>query len=69
MRRGEGVWEYPPLESSMEEAVFEEIGVYIQKRKNMVVQYIATRPIWTSERDFFGGREPEFLGGGGKRRD
>ena len=30
---------------AIEEAGFEEIGVYIQKRQNMVAQYIATRPI------------------------
>ena len=29
----------------MEDAVFEEIGVYILKRKNTVTQYIATQPI------------------------
>ena len=29
----------------MEEAGFEEIGVYIQKRQNTVVQYIETQPI------------------------
>ena len=43
--RGEGGWENPPLESAMEEAVFEEIGVYIQKRHNTVAQYIVTRLI------------------------
>ena len=44
-RRGGGGWYYPPLASDMEEVGFEETGVYIQKRQNMVVQYIATRPI------------------------
>ena len=29
----------------MEEAGFEEIGVYIKKRQNTVAQYILTRPI------------------------
>ena len=29
----------------MEEACFEEIGVYILKRQNPVMQYIATWPI------------------------
>ena len=38
-------WEYPPLAAAMEEAVFEEIGVYIKRRQNTVAQYIATRPI------------------------
>ena len=49
MRREEGGWEYPPLAAAMEEAGFEEIGVYIKKRQNMVAQYTATRPIL----DFF----------------
>ena len=39
-RRGEGGWDYPPLASGMEEAVFEDIGVFIQNRQNMVAQYI-----------------------------
>ena len=30
---------------AMEEAVFEDIGVYIKKRQNTVAQYIVTRPI------------------------
>ena len=29
----------------MDEAGFEEIGVYIQKRQNTAAQYITTRPI------------------------
>ena len=33
------------MASAMEEAIFEDIGVYIQKRQNTVAQYIATRPI------------------------
>ena len=44
-RWGEGGWDYPPLESAIEEAGSEEIGVYIQKMQNMVAQYIATQPI------------------------
>ena len=44
-RREEGGWEYPPLAAAMEEAGFEEMGVYIIKRQNMDAQYIATRPI------------------------
>ena len=31
--------------AAMEEAVFEEIGLYVTRRKNTVTQYIATRPI------------------------
>ena len=44
-RQGEGGWEYPPLASATEEAGLEDIGVYIQKRKNTVAQYIAIQPI------------------------
>ena len=33
------------MTSTMEEAEFEEMGVYVQKRQNTVVQYIATQPI------------------------
>ena len=44
-RKGEGRWEYPPLVAATEEAGFEEIGVYITRRQNMVAQYIAIRPI------------------------
>ena len=35
----------PPLAAAMEEAGFEEIGVYIKKRQNRVAQYNATRSI------------------------
>ena len=41
----EGIWEYPPLVAAIEEAGFEDIGVYITRRQNTVLQYIATRPI------------------------
>ena len=44
-RHTEGGWDYPPLVTAMEEAVFEEIGVYILKRQNKVAQYISMRPI------------------------
>ena len=37
-RREEGGWEYPLLASAMEEAGFGEIGAYILKRQNMVLQ-------------------------------
>ena len=43
--REDGGWEYPPLETAMEEAVFEDMGDYVPKRQNKVAQYIATRPI------------------------
>ena len=38
-------WYYTPLETVIEEAVFEEIGAYVLNRKNTVAQYIATQPI------------------------
>ena len=41
----EGGGGYPPLVAAMAEAGFEEMGVYIKKRQNMVAQYIATRMI------------------------
>ena len=44
-RKGKGRWEYPPLVTAMEEAGFEDIRVYITRRKNTASQYIATRPI------------------------
>ena len=44
-RRGDGSWEYPSLEEVMMEEGFEGIGTYIIRSQNMVVQYIATRPI------------------------
>ena len=45
IQRGEGRWEYPWLAAAMEEAGFEEIGVYITRRQNKFAQYIATRMI------------------------
>ena len=44
-RQEEWGWEYPQLVAVLEEAGFEEIGVYILKRQNMVAQYIVKRPI------------------------
>ena len=44
-RKVDGRWDYPPLETAMYEAGFEEIGARVLKRQNMVAQYIATRPI------------------------
>ena len=41
----DGSWEYPPLETVMEEAGFEEMGAYFLKRQNTVAQYINMRPI------------------------
>ena len=41
----DGSWEYLPLDTTMQEVGFEEMGEYIMKRQNTVTQYIATRPI------------------------
>ena len=41
----DGRWDYPLLTAAMLEAGFEDIGVYVMRRWNMVAQYIATRPI------------------------
>ena len=42
---GVGSCDYPLLAATMEEAVFEEIGVYVTRRQNVVAQYDTTRPI------------------------
>ena len=44
-RRGDGSWNYPPLEAATAEAGLEEIGVYVTRRQNTLTQYIATLPI------------------------
>ena len=41
----DGSCKYPPLETAMQVAGFEEMGEYFLKRQNMVVQYIETRTI------------------------
>ena len=41
----DGSWGYPPVDTAMEEAWFEEMGAYVLKRQNTVAQYIATRPV------------------------
>ena len=41
-RQEGGSWYYPPLAVSMAEAGFENIGTYVKRRQNMVVQYIVT---------------------------
>ena len=40
----DGIWDYPPLETSIQEAVLEETGKYVLKGHNTVAQYILTRP-------------------------
>ena len=44
-RQTYGSWEYPPLETEMQEARFEEMGECVLKSQNTVAQYIAMRPI------------------------
>ena len=44
-KQEDGEWEYPPLETAMEEAGFEDMGDYVLKRQNTVAKYITTRPI------------------------
>ena len=43
--QGDVSWAYPPLEEAMGEAGFKGVRKSITRRQNMVVQYIATRPI------------------------
>ena len=33
-------WEYPPLETAIQEAGFEEVEAYMLRRRNEVTQYI-----------------------------
>ena len=44
-QQGDRVWDYPPLETAMEEAGFEYMGAFVMKRNNTVAQYIAARLI------------------------
>ena len=44
-RRGDGSWDYPPVEEAMEVAGFEEIMISSVRRQNTAVDYIATEPI------------------------
>ena len=38
-------WDYPPLETAIQEAGFEEMEECVLKIQNIVAQYIAARPI------------------------
>ena len=64
----EGGWEQPPLVAETEEVGFEEIWAYILKRKNMVAQYIATRPITDLCKKMVRRPGPGLLRDGGNRR-
>ena len=44
-RQANGSWHYPLLVESMREAGLEGMGVYIDRRKNNVAQFITTRYI------------------------
>ena len=54
--------------ASLDEAGFEEIGVYTKKRQNTVAQYIVSDRFWTSVSNLFRGQESGFIGGGGSKR-
>ena len=41
-RRGDRIWDHPPLTAAMAEAGFEEIRTYVTRRQKMVAQYNAT---------------------------
>ena len=41
----DGTWVYPPIGAALVRVGLEEIGVYIARLQNTVMQYIATRPI------------------------
>ena len=41
----DGIWQYPLLETEIQEAVFEEMEAYVLKRQNTVAQYISTQTI------------------------
>ena len=43
--REDGGWKYPPLETEMGEAGFEDMGAYVLKRQNAFAQCIMTRMI------------------------
>ena len=44
-RQMDETWDYPSLEILMEGAGFDDMGVYVLNLHNMVMQYIANRPI------------------------
>ena len=41
----DGIWEYPTLETAMQESRFEEVDSYVLRRHNTAAQYIAMQPI------------------------
>ena len=49
-QREDVVWEYPLLETAMEEAGFEEMGSYVLNRQNMVAHYIAMQMLVSVDR-------------------
>jgi hypothetical protein len=42
IHQADGHWYYPPLGNAMEEAGFYEISEYISRRRNNLVDYVAT---------------------------
>jgi hypothetical protein len=45
--RSEGTWQYQPLGNAMEEASLFSMDEYITRRINKMVDYVATRSIYT----------------------
>jgi hypothetical protein len=45
--RSEGTWQYQPLGNAMEEAGLFFMNEYITRRRNNLVDYVATRSIYT----------------------
>ena len=64
------VWvrDYTFLAAAMEEAGFEEIGVYIKRFRVQSRNILRRDRFWTSVSNLFGDQESRFLGGGGIRR-
>jgi hypothetical protein len=49
--RSEGTWQYQPLGNAMEEAGLYSMNEYITRRINKLVDYVATRSIYTMCRE------------------
>jgi hypothetical protein len=45
--RSEGTWQYQPLGNAMEEAGLFSMNEFIARRRNKLVEYVATRSIYT----------------------
>jgi hypothetical protein len=49
--RSEGTWQYQPMGNAMEEAGLFSMNEYITRRRNKLVDYVATRSIYTTCRE------------------